>query len=481
MKLKRYNAPDIRQAINKVRDELGPDAVIISNRSTGNGVEIIAAIDYDETVFASQNTEEVIERELAKTEAREPELNTFSKAPPAITEPVSRFARPDEDRYSFSSSSMRKQQRSSNTGNVEKSGQVSQEWLEKFKSSVEDRFGGDEPERQPERRPEHRVTSTATKNEALEDPEQMGRIWTELQDIKGMLQNQLSTLAWRDLNKRFPKKAKLLRHLYELGLSPATARRMAEGLNYDAEFEDVWREVIKKFAGKLPVSQDDIVQQGGVFALVGPTGVGKTTTIAKMAARYALSHGTKGIALITTDNYRVGAQEQLRTFGRILGTPVRVAGDVQELKKILKSLYDKQLILIDTAGMSQRDLRLTEQFAMLNQGSSAIKTLLVVPAATQLQVLDEIVTSFSKAVLEACIITKVDESASIGGVLSTIMHHQLPVAYVSDGQRVPEDLHRARATDLVKRSVSLLKQNHHKADEDILEMAFGETAADDLA
>lgn len=474
MKLKRYNAPDIRQAINKVRDELGPDAVIISNRSTGNGVEIIAAIDYDESAFASQNTEEVIERELAKTEAREPELNTFSRAPSATTKPEPRFSQPDEDRYSFSNASMKKQKQTSS--NVEQSGQVSQEWLERFKSSVEERFSGEETKVEQPSRSRSNVVA-----EKREDSVEMGRLWSELQDIKGMLQNQLSSLAWRDLNKRFPKKAKLLRHLYELGLSPATARRMAEGLNYEAEFDDVWRQAIKKFANKVPVTKDDIVKNGGVFALVGPTGVGKTTTIAKMAARYALSHGTKGIALITTDNYRVGAQEQLRTFGRILGTPVRIASDVQELKKTLKSLYDKQLILIDTAGMSQRDLRLTEQFAMLNEGSSAIKTMLVVPAATQIQVLDEIVTSFSKAVLEACIITKVDESASIGGVLSTIMHHQLPVAYVSDGQRVPEDLHQARAVDLVKRAVSMLKQKHYKADEDSLEMAFGETAADDLA
>jgi flagellar biosynthesis protein FlhF len=477
MKLKRYNAPDIRQAINKVRDELGPDAVIISNRSTGNGVEIIAAIDYDESIFNSKNSDAVIERELAKSEAREPELNTFSSAPPATTTPLSGFATPDEERYSFSSQARQKQakEQRSNT-NVQHGGQVSQEWLEKFKSSIEDRFA---PESREE--PAAKPVAPEAASQHNEAPQDVGKIWSELQDIKGLLQNQLSSLAWNDLNKRFPKKAKLLRHLYDLGLSPSTARRLADGLSYDGEFDEIWRSAIKSLAAKLPTMNDDIVQKGGVFALVGPTGVGKTTTIAKLAARFALSHGTKGIALITTDNYRVGAQEQLRTFGRILGAPVRVASDVQELKKTLKSLYDKQLVLIDTAGMSQRDLRLTEQFAMLNEGSSSIKTLLVVPAATQLQVLDEVVSSFSKAILEGCIITKIDESASIGGVLSTMIHHQLSIAYISDGQRVPEDLHRARAIDLVKRAVTLLKHKQHRADEDMLEMAFGEIAANDLA
>ncbi|MDH5217817.1 MAG: flagellar biosynthesis protein FlhF [Gammaproteobacteria bacterium] len=481
MKLKRYNAPDIRQAINKVRDELGPDAVIISNRSTGNGVEIIAAIDYDESIFASPNSDAMIERELARSETREPELNTYSKAPLATTKPLDGFATPDDERYSFSQQARKKQRSETKqrNKNVEQSGQVSQEWLEKFKTSVEERFGDETEKEQPVKA--RGGSSECSDSRSAESSQDVGKIWSELQDIKGLLQNQLSSLAWNDLNKRFPKKAKLLRHLYDLGLGPATARRLAEGLSYDGEFDEIWRTAIKTLAVKIPVVDDDIVQDGGVFALVGPTGVGKTTTIAKLAARYALSHGTKGIALITTDNYRVGAQEQLRTFGRILGTPVRIASDVQELKKTLKSLYDKQLILIDTAGMSQRDLRLTEQFAMLNEGSSSIKTMLVVPAATQLQVLDEVVSSFSKAILEGCIITKIDESASIGGVLSTMMHHQLPISYISDGQRVPEDLHRARAIDLVKRAVSLLKQKSHRADEDMLEMAFGEIVANELA
>ncbi|MDH5546491.1 MAG: flagellar biosynthesis protein FlhF [Gammaproteobacteria bacterium] len=478
MKLKRFNAPDIRTAINMVSAELGADAVIISNRSLSNGVEVIAAIDYDESIFDSQNTDAIIERELARSEKREAELNTYSSAPTATTEPLPGYDKlPTEDRYNFSSASKKRQKSESRN----ETGQVSQEWLEKFKDTVEERFGGQSTPDRTVKKPVAKKPVAETSAPSKTTDKDLGKLWTELQDIKGLLQNQLSSLAWNELSKRMPKKAKLLRHLYELGLSPATARRLADRVQYEATFEIIWRNAMKLLSANIPTVEDDIVQNGGVFALVGPTGVGKTTTIAKMAARYALSHGTKGIALITTDNYRVGAQEQLRTFGRILGTPVRIASDVQELKKTLKSLYDKQLILIDTAGMSQRDLRLTEQFAMLNEGSNSIKTLLVVSASTQIQALDETITSFKKAVLEACIITKLDESLSIGGVLSTVMHHQLPVSYISDGQRVPEDLHRARGVELVKRAVSLLNSKHQKADDDVLQMAFGEIVSDDLA
>lgn len=486
MKLKRYSAPDIRQALNKVRDELGPDAVILSNRPNGNGVEIIAAIDYDDAIL-DQTNEEINTRianekidsvnvsEQGKQASQSSWNDIVSKSAPA------REVKPSK--YEEESSG---------------AGQVSAEWLEKFKSSVEQKVEKKQ-QRQPtkakpsakaaETRPQLSVVEPVAEPAPVIKPAaattqpnmEIDAVWDELHHIRGMLETQLSSLAWHDVSKRFPIRAKVLRHLFDLGLSPAMCQRLAKDANCDGEFEEVWRKVMTLLASRIPVVEEDMVKDGGVFALVGPTGVGKTTTIAKMAARFALTHGTKGIALITTDNYRIGAQEQLRTYGRILGTPVRIANDAQELKKTLKSLYDKQLILIDTAGMSQRDIRLTEQFAMLSEGSSLIKSFLVMPAGAQLQVLDETVKAYGKAVLDGCIITKVDETASLGGMLSTLVHHQLPIAYVSDGQRVPEDLHRARSIDLVKKAIALLKRTDLKADDQTMEIAFGGLAANDLS
>ncbi|HFE39222.1 MAG TPA: flagellar biosynthesis protein FlhF, partial [Gammaproteobacteria bacterium] len=246
-------------------------------------------------------------------------------------------------------------------------------------------------------------------------------------------------------------------------------------------FESCWRKSLAMFASQLPVLQEDIVSTGGIFALVGPTGVGKTTTIAKLAARYALEHGTEGIALVTTDNYRIGAQEQLRTYGRILGTPVKVANNAEELRNILKGLYDKDLVLIDTAGMSQRDVKLTEQFSMLSEGSILIKSYLVISASSQQQVLDETVHAYKKAFLDGCIITKLDETLSLGGALATILQHKLPISYTSNGQRVPEDLHRASAIELVKSAVKMMNRVRIEMDENVVELAYGGIAANDVS
>jgi flagellar biosynthesis protein FlhF len=203
---------------------------------------------------------------------------------------------------------------------------------------------------------------------------------------------------------------------------------------------------------------DDILSQGGVVALVGPTGVGKTTSVAKLAARYLLRHGPKSVALITADDQRIGAHEQLKIYGQILDLPVRVARDHGSLQAALSELRAHRLILIDTAGMSQRDVRLAEQLSMVRSGSPAVKLYLVLAANAQIAALEETVAAFSTTALQGAIITKADETSSFGGVLSVLSSHGLPVAYVSEGQRVPEDLAPARAHSLVSRCVAVMQQ-----------------------
>jgi flagellar biosynthesis protein FlhF len=220
------------------------------------------------------------------------------------------------------------------------------------------------------------------------------------------------------------------------------------------------------------VDTSDSLDQGGVVALVGATGVGKTTTIAKLAARYALRHGRERVALVTTDSYRIAAHEQLRTYGRILGIPVRIANSHAELSEALKLLSDKDLILIDTAGMSQRDVRLSEQFALLGEAAPNLKTFLVLSTTTHRSGLGEVVKAFGKVKLDGCILTKLDETTSLGGALSTAVEHKLPVAYVSDGQRVPEDIHIARAPNLIQRAVLVAQQTSQALEQESLNLAF---------
>jgi flagellar biosynthesis protein FlhF len=193
----------------------------------------------------------------------------------------------------------------------------------------------------------------------------------------------------------------------------------------------------------LPVLDDLAAVSGGVIALVGPTGAGKTTTIAKLAARWCMRHGSQDLALVSTDGYRIGARDQLMTYARILGAPMHAANSGRDLSRVLDRLKSKKLILIDTAGMGPRDVRLTEQLAALQLGAARARVLLTLPAQGEGHALDEMVRAFARVAPAACILTKVDEAASLGAVLSATLRHRLKIAYVCDGQRVPQDLHPA--------------------------------------
>ncbi len=466
MKLKRYHAPDIRRAINKVRDELGPDAVILSNRPLDEGVEIIAAIDYDDAILNS--TELAAEASRRGALAQSAGQGAVEQAPP-VSSTQEPFWKRVADKV-IEQNRQEGRERQSDAG-------PAHDWLEKFndpklyRQSLQEETSLDEVT-EPRR--------GQAKEDSVSANSELSGVWDELQNLRGLLEHQLSTLAWGDMAARHPYRAKAARSLMELGIAPRIARQLLDEADGETRFEKIWRQALTRFAAQVPVVAQDILMAGGVFALVGPTGVGKTTTLAKMAARFALQHGTKGIALVTTDNYRVGAQEQLRTYGRILETPVRVANDGDELRAILHSLRDKKLVLIDTAGMSQRDLRLSEQFDMLSEGDARVKTLLVLSASAQMSVLDETVEAYARVALSGCVLTKLDESNCLGGALSVVCDHQLPIAYISDGQRVPEDLHREDAVALIKRSIAMMKRHHRPVDDEIAEMAYGGLVANDI-
>jgi flagellar biosynthesis protein FlhF len=235
------------------------------------------------------------------------------------------------------------------------------------------------------------------------------------------------------------------------------ARKLTDHLPESDDPEQAWSQAMALLRRHLPVTDDDIIEHGGVVAVVGPTGVGKTTTVAKLAARFALRHGRRHVALVTTDNFRIGGQEQLRSFARILGVPVHAANDREELAAVLADLGNKRLVLIDTAGMSHRDMRLSEQLHTLETAGSAVRAYLVVSANTQLPALCEIVRGFRKVNPVGCILSKVDEATSLGGAMTAVLRYRLPVAYLGTGQRVPEDLQSARGDRLLESALALMR------------------------
>jgi flagellar biosynthesis protein FlhF len=224
---------------------------------------------------------------------------------------------------------------------------------------------------------------------------------------------------------------------------------------YDLTQAEKWLKATLMHNIKIAQGEQDIVNRGGIYALVGPTGVGKTTTVAKLAARAVLKYGADQVALITTDTYRIGAQDQLRIYGRILGTPVYAVRDAKELDLTLNDLAGKKLVLIDTVGMGQRDKRVAEQIDFLSGQGRRVRRLLLLSAPAQGMTLEEVVRAYSGEGLEGVILTKIDEALTYGPMLDVVLRHQLLVHYITNGQRVPEDLHLANLLYLVDRAFKL--------------------------
>lgn len=291
--------------------------------------------------------------------------------------------------------------------------------------------------------------------------------------MRGLLQRQLCGFAWGEQGRRHPVRTALLRRFLDLGLSPRLSREIVGEVAESGGYDGAGREGLRLLGRRLEVTGDDILTKGGVIALVGPTGVGKTTTVAKLAARFALRHGADRVALLTTDSYRVGAHEQLRTYARIMGIPMRFTRERDELRQALSELRERRLILIDTAGMSQRDLRLSEQLTLLRSGAPQVRSYIVLSATNNLHGLEETVRAFGRVPLTGSIITKVDEASTLGGVISAAIHNALPVAYVSDGQRVPEDIEPARSSSLVIGAVKAMKRTNCRHGEESAEAAYG--------
>ena len=236
--------------------------------------------------------------------------------------------------------------------------------------------------------------------------------------------------------------------------------------------EDGWKKALSIISRGIKIAETDLITEGGMVAFVGPTGVGKTTTIAKLASRFALANKSSDMALVSMDSFRVGAQEQLKIYAQLLRVPVYMVSNEEQLSKTLAGLKDKRLVLIDTAGMNQNDVRMTEQLSMLRHSIEDIKIVSVLSASAQSHVLHEVIDTFKEYDLDGCVVTKMDESSCLGGILSVMIENQLPLHYVTNGQKVPEDIRPGRVSNLLKDAMAMVRERKETYDYNDIAMSF---------
>ncbi len=528
MKIKRTFAPTMREALNIVKLEQGDDAVILGNNKVPGGVEIISAIDYDQAQInaelaaqaAIKRKSAVLKRDMPVSLA--PKQSTKTELPePIFTDSANDRQEPIFGEINVTDSSIKKP-----TYKTKQSTKTAFDWQSDSPSIKEDKFefnskanaenllnsikhlqtqltdvtqdtvkpddktDDDSRFQKPQMQNEEVHQALSLQNQFNQDvdktPERrvetkiqsdlqpvLDEMKEEMRSMRQLMQHQLTSLDWNKYKRRNPIHAVLLNLLTELGIGADICERIINQMNLNSDDPQLmWRHAIGLLSKQLPINQNNLLDQGGVFALVGSTGVGKTTTIAKIAARFAHMHGKRSVALISTDNFRIGAQEQLQQYAKLLQIPLLTANSSDELSDCLCMLTDKKLVLIDTAGVSQNDMLLSEQFHTLHKGSPDIEPLLVLSANTQLAALNQTIKNFEKVRLAGSIVTKLDEAASLGGVITTSIRHQLPINFCGLGQQVPEDLEVAKSHRLVSKAVALMLQYKETPNSETMAMRF---------
>jgi len=551
MKIKRTFAPTMREALSLVKLEQGADAVILGNKKVPGGVEIISAIDYDESAISRMQSNSSLS-DIAELRPSARSLNSTMQVkdlldkrqtsndlasdtwvgslvtdqqdgryepilgpvagiprkkiikpakPPAWLEqaferaekmPGSKQTNPYSEQSVLSqleeppiadkttpiasaekTNAVQKVARAQAKKTIATSKAPSQSVDIQTKPLHPTKSKQSNSQKSPFKNNDS-VGSKKVKEVNMNTGEPMiDEVRTELKGLRDLMQSQLSVLQWDQFAKRHPVRTVLLSLMSDLGLGSDICEIILSHLNeLNQDPHKVWQQALGILSKCLPVNRTDVLADGGRIALVGSTGVGKTTTIAKLAARFSLIHGKRSVAMISTDHFRIGAQEQLQHFARLLELPLLTANTSEELSDRLDMLVDKKLVLIDTAGMSQHDLRLSERFHRLQNSAPQVKPYLVLSANTQLAAIDQTIKCFSKVKLAGAIVTKMDEAASLGGVMTASIRHQLPLSFCGTGQRVPEDLEAAKSHRMISKAVALMQAYSETEDQETLAIRF---------
>lgn len=460
MKVKRYFAPDMRQAMRRVREEIGPDAVILSNHRVAGGVEVVAA---------HENDYETAQQEFERQQGSRHERKKKEQID-ILTGGAQLTAELQKTRMQIAQAEQKSKQGVPPIGGNHQLDPADEDDLKAILTSLKERqrqkageahqnFMRNNPNEIPQE-PDFDLNVSEAPGYAEEDldlyeppVEQNNQIIQTMQDEIDQLKQMLRQQVNAGRNMASGQKTPLQRKLEMLGVSEPLSAQLLSGMERNLPKDKAWRNTLTKLSDSIPVTGEDFIERGGMVAFVGPTGVGKSTTIGKLAARYVLKYGSSSLALVTTDTFRIAAHEQLRTFGRILDVPVRVVDENNSLEEVLQSLKNKRLVLIDTAGLNEQEPHSQAQLEMLENVTVRMKKLLVVSCSSQRRVVEQAYNAYRSLGLNGCVLSKMDESGSLGEAISLIVEKQLPVTYVTDGQRIPDDIEVARRHELVSRAV----------------------------
>jgi flagellar biosynthesis protein FlhF len=471
MNVRKFFGSNTRDALRQVRDALGADALILSNRKVDGGVEIMAVADGEVAALTYENPRQ--------------QLTTKQPSQPAPAKPVERPSQPAPAIGAETIAAILHRRQSESNNNIGPAQTIRAPVFETIRTTpqppgVTAPVQEDEPstysrptiardfspslQAEPEPQPRQEDPFRLNQREPLREMDfdtpvssseaLVAEMARELKRMRSLLEGQLSGFAWGELARNDPLKAELLRAMFSAGFSPTLSRKLTDAMPRGLDFEKGMKWLRAAVTHNLRAVEPgaDVIERGGIIALVGPTGVGKTTTVAKLAARAVLKFGAQNVALLTTDSYRIGAHEQLRIYGRILNVPVHAVKDEAELELTLADLRRSHLVLIDTVGMSQKDRRIAEQIEFLCGRGNRVQRQLLLPATAQGVTLDDIVRAYRGAGMDGCILTKIDESVSLAPALDCLIRYGLDLHYVTNGQRVPEDMHLANAAYLVDRA-----------------------------
>ena len=484
MLMKKFLGATAREAMQKMKAEMGADALVISNRKTSAGVEIMAMVEsaHEMVEQAAAPVAQMSAASAAAASSRRSVAGAHAAVPSARGAAAS--ARPGlftslkdfAERIEAPPSRTVQQGNRLNQGvpvqgaerqaaNAYGAHDQARNWPAGRAAAQAGALDGhDSPARQQAADLTERALAAApsapSAPTALQPTRIEQRMFEELSAMKAMLQSQIAGLAWRDMAERRPLALKIWRELIDAGFSASLARAVADKLPDDHSEAQARKWLTEVLARNIRCAdpERDMVESGGVFALVGPTGVGKTTTTAKLAARCVVKFGAQSLGLITTDSYRIGAFDQLAIYGKILGVPVHSAQSYGELEATIATMAGKRLVLIDTTGMGQRDNRVAEQINLLD--NPRIKRVLLLNAAAQAETLDDVARAYQGRAagarpLAGAILTKIDEAAKLAPALDVVARHALELLHVTNGQRVPEDLHAPSSPALLHRALKV--------------------------